>query len=187
MRAAREVFSEQGYDAATFQAIAVRSDLTRPAINHYFASKKLLYQEVVAQTNAHLMATGVERARAETTLLARLETFISAAVQADTKDRAVAAFVVTSVLESQRHPDLRDGADDALEGSRDFVTWAVEDAIASGELSAVSDVPALVEMLLAVLWGVGFYAGFVGGQEQIQRIIAQLRLLLGQQLWRLRS
>ncbi len=52
MRAAREVFSELGYDAATFQAIAIRADLTRPAINHYFASKRLLYQEVVDQTNA---------------------------------------------------------------------------------------------------------------------------------------
>ena len=42
MRAAREVFSELGYDAATFQAIAIRADLTRPAINHYFASKRVL-------------------------------------------------------------------------------------------------------------------------------------------------
>jgi len=33
VRAAREVFSELGYDAATFQAIAIRADLTRPAIN----------------------------------------------------------------------------------------------------------------------------------------------------------
>ena len=40
LRAAREVFSELGYDAATFQAIAIRADLTRPAINHYFASKR---------------------------------------------------------------------------------------------------------------------------------------------------
>ena len=30
LRAAREVFSERGYDAATFQAIAIRADLTRP-------------------------------------------------------------------------------------------------------------------------------------------------------------
>ena len=54
IRAAREVFSELGYDAATFQAIAVRADLTRPAINHYFASKRVLWGEVVGQTNAKL-------------------------------------------------------------------------------------------------------------------------------------
>src|ERR1700694_2323766 len=52
VRAAREVFSELSYDAATFQAIAIRADLTRPAINHYFSSKRVLYREVGAQTDA---------------------------------------------------------------------------------------------------------------------------------------
>ena len=51
LRAARLVFSERGYDGATFQAIAVRADLTRPAINHYFPSKRMLYREVVDETN----------------------------------------------------------------------------------------------------------------------------------------
>ena len=54
--AAREVFSERGYDGATFQAIAVRADLTSPAINHYFASKRGLYREVVDQTNELVVA-----------------------------------------------------------------------------------------------------------------------------------
>ena len=58
MRAAREVFSELGYDAATFQAIAIRADLTRPAINHYFASKRVLWAEVVEQTNASIVSAG---------------------------------------------------------------------------------------------------------------------------------
>lgn len=187
LRAAREVFSELGYDAATFQAIAVRSDLTRPAINHYFASKKLLYNEVVAQTTALVMATGIERAKAADTLVGRLEAFISAAVHADSGDRTAAAFLVTSVLESRRHPDLHDGPDDALDNSRQFVTWAVNDAIDSGELSATTDVPALIEMLVAVLWGMGFYAGFVGGHDQLERITAQLKLLLEQRLWQLDS
>ena len=66
MRAAREVFSELGYDAATFQAIAIRADLTRPAINHYFASKRLLYREVVEQTNAMVVAAGMARAQGQT-------------------------------------------------------------------------------------------------------------------------
>ena len=49
LRAAREVFSERGYDGATFQAIAVRADLTRPAINHYFANKRVLYWQVLEE------------------------------------------------------------------------------------------------------------------------------------------
>lgn len=187
MHTAREVFSELGYDAATFQAIAVRSDLTRPAINHYFASKKILYRAVVEQTNALVVTAGAERARSATTLVGRLEAFISAAVDADSNDRAAAAFLVTAVLEAQRHPELRDSENDSLESSRRFVNWAVTEAIDSGELSTVTDVAAVVEMLVAVLWGMGFYAGFVGGHDELERITAQLTLLLEHRLWELRS
>jgi AcrR family transcriptional regulator len=181
--AAREVFSELGYDAATFQAIAIRADLTRPAINHYFSSKRVLYQEVVERTNAMVVTAGAERAQGAKTLVDRLQAYISAAVQADEKDRSAAAFLVTAVLESQRHPDLSQGQNDSLENSRIFVTWAVNEAIESGELTTRTDVKSLVEMLVAVLWGMGFYAGFVGGHDELDSITDQLRLLLKQELW----
>jgi AcrR family transcriptional regulator len=183
LRSAREVFSELGYDAATFQAIAIRADLTRPAINHYFPSKRILYQEVVSRTNTVVVTAGAERAQGATTLVERLEAFIAAAVQADEKDRSAAAFLVTSVLESQRHPELNDSPNDSLENSRQFVRWAVTEAITSGELTTDTDVGSLVEMLLAVLWGMGFYAGFVGEHDQLERITDQLKLLLQQRLW----
>ncbi len=67
------------------------------------------------------------------------------------------------------------------------MTWAVTEAINSGELSNATDVPSVVEMLVAVLWGMGFYAGFVGGHDQLERITEQLKLLLEQRLWELRS
>ena len=184
--AAREVFSELGYDAATFQAIAIRADLTRPAINHYFPSKRALYREVVDQTNALVVAVGARRAQQATSLVDRLAAFLSAAVQADSKDRSAAAFLVTAVLESQRHPDLREAQNDSLENSRLFVTWAVNEALESGELATDTDVRSLVEMLVALLWGMGFYAGFVGTHEELDRITDQLKLLLEQRLWTLR-
>ena len=39
LQAALKVFAEFGYEAATFQAIAVEIGLTRPAINNYFSNK----------------------------------------------------------------------------------------------------------------------------------------------------
>jgi AcrR family transcriptional regulator len=185
--AAREVFSELGYDAATFQAIAIRADLTRPAINHYFASKRVLYQEVVERTNAIVAAAGAERAQGTKTLVDRLQAYISAAVQVDEKDRSAAAFLVTAVLESQRHPDLSQSQNDSLENSRIFVAWAVNEAIESGELTTRTDVKSLVEMLVAVLWGMGFYAGFVGGHDELHSVTDQLRLLLKQELWTIKD
>lgn len=185
VKAAREVFSELGYDAATFQAIAIRADLTRPAINHYFASKRVLYRDVVEKTNELIVAAGMEKAQGETALLKRLSAFFSAAMQADSRDRSAAAFLVTSVLESQRHPELSRDEHNSLKTSRAFVTWAVTDAIERGELTTDTDVPTIVEMLVAVLWGMGFYAGYVGGHDELGAIVDTLERLLANKLWTL--
>lgn len=185
VRAAREVFSELGYDAATFQAIAIRADLTRPAINHYFASKRVLYGEVVEKTNELVVAAGMAKAQGQTSLLKRLSAFFAAAMQADSRDRSAAAFLVTSVLESQRHPELSRDEHNSLKTSRAFVNWAVTDAIQRGELTTDTDVPTLVEMLIAVMWGMGFYAGYVGGQDELRNIVEKLELLLANKLWTL--
>lgn len=187
IQAAREVFSELGYDAATFQAIAIRADLTRPAINHYFASKRVLWSEVVEQTNAQVVSAGQARARSETTLLNRLSAFFSAAMQADTEDRSAAAFLVTSVLESQRHPELAGDDHDSLKHSRHFIQWAVNEAIERGELTTDTDVSYLVEMLVAVMWGMGFYAGFVGNHEELSAVVDKFELLMANKLWNLQT
>ncbi|OBB48630.1 TetR/AcrR family transcriptional regulator [Mycobacterium sp. 852002-51961_SCH5331710] len=185
--AAREVFSELGYDAATFQAIAIRADLTRPAINHYFSNKQVLWREVVQQTNAAIVSAGRARAEDETNLLARLSAYFTAAMQAESEDRSAAAFLVTSVLEAQRHPELADEEHDSLRHSREFVAWAVNEAIQRGELTTDTEVESLVEMLVAVMWGMGFYAGFVGSHDELKAVVRQFELLMSNNLWRLQS
>src|SRR3954468_624509 len=185
VRAAREVFSELGYDAATFQAIAVRADLTRPAINHYFASKRVLYGEGVDKTNEMVGAAGMAKAEGGALLLERVTALFLAARQAESRDRSAAAFLVTSVLESQRHPELSRDEHNSLKTSRAFVTWVVTDAIERGELTTDTDVATLVEMLIAVMWGMGFYAGYVGGHDELTTIVEKLELLLANKLWKI--
>jgi AcrR family transcriptional regulator len=173
-----------GYDAATFEAIAARADLTRPAINHYFHSKRVLYREVVDQTHAMVMQASVERALQETTLLGQIGAFMGAVLEADA-DRSAAAFMVTAVLESHRHPDLCEPEQDLVTKTRTFIAWTVNEAIAKGELDANTDVPSLVDMLLALLWGMGFYAGFAGSHESLEAAVEQLRRLFLGELWTL--
>jgi AcrR family transcriptional regulator len=184
VQAARLVFSERGYDGATFQAIAARADLTRPAINHYFPSKRALYREVLQQTNELVINSGIRRAERETTLMARLTTFISVAVLADSDNPSASAFLVTGVLESQRHPELSRIENDSVTISREFLTSSVNDAIERGEVAADVDAAALVETLLAVLCGVGFYAGYVRSRDEMLAISEVLRQLLEGALWR---
>jgi TetR/AcrR family transcriptional repressor of uid operon len=184
VRAARQVFSERGYEGATFQAIAERADLTRPAINHYFSSKRVLYREVVDRTNELVVAAGIDRARSATTLLGRIAAFMTVAMEADIENPSTAAFLATAVLESQRHPELSRAENDAVRLSREFLIWAVTDAIERGEVAPGIDVAAMAETLLVVLCGVGFYAGFVGSYQEMEAITESLGQLLSGALWR---
>lgn len=184
LHAARQVFSERGYDGATFQEIAVRADLTRPAINHYFTNKRVLYQEVVEQTHELVIVAGIERARREPTLMGRLAVVVDFAMEADAQYPASTAFLATTVLESQRHPELSRTENDAVRATREFLVWAVNDAIERGELAADVDVSSLAETLLVVLCGVGFYIGFVGSYQRMATITDSFQQLLAGTLWR---
>ena len=145
----------------------------------------MLWSEVVEQTNALIVSAGMERAQNQTSLLGRLSAFFSVVMQADSEDRSAAAFLVTSVLESQRHPELRSEEHDSLRVSREFMSWAVDDAIKRGELTIDTDVNLLVEMLVAVMWGMGFYAGFVGNHEELGSVVHKFELLMANKLWHL--
>ena len=179
LRAARQVFSQRGYEGATFQEIALCADLTRPAINHYFPTKRALYREVVDRTNELVVLSGIARARGEATLRARIATFVTVAVEANSRYPSAAAFLATDVLESQRYPELNGVGNDAVRTSREFLTWAVNEAIERGELSAGIDAALLAETLVVVLCGLVFYAGFVGSYQEVDSVAESLLQLLG--------
>src|SRR6185295_17536693 len=123
------------------------------------------------QTNAMVVSAGMSRAQGEPSLLGRLSAFFAVAMQTDSEDRSAAAFLVTSVLESQRHPELAGEEHDSLRTSREFIAWAVNDAIENGELTTETNVAELVEMLVAMMWGMGFYAGFVGNHQELSAVV----------------
>ncbi|WP_083185315.1 TetR/AcrR family transcriptional regulator [Mycobacterium malmoense] len=178
MQAARLVFSERGYDGATFQAIAARADLTRPAINHYFPSKRVLYREVLEQTNQAVIGTGIEEAERESTLPAQLAAFISVAVRANSDNPAGSALIITGVLESQRHPEWNTTENESVRIVREFLVRGVDAAIGRGEVAADIDASALVEALLVLMCGVGLYAGFVQSPDDLLSITGMMRRLL---------
>ncbi|OJZ70299.1 TetR family transcriptional regulator [Mycobacterium paraffinicum] len=178
MQAARLVFSERGYDGATFQAIAARADLTRPAINHYFSSKRVLYRELLEQTNEAIIGTGIKEAEREATLVGQLTAFISAAVRANSENPAGSALIISGVLESQRHPEWNKTENDSVRMCREFLVRVVNAAMERGEVPDDVDVPALIEALVVLMCGVGLYAGFVQGPDALLSITGMMRRLL---------
>lgn len=172
------MFSERGYDGATFQAIAARADLTRPAINHYFSSKRALYREVLDETNKFVIGAGIEQAEKETTLPAQLTAFISEATKANAENPAGSAFLISGVLESQRHPELAGTENNSVLMSREFLTRIVNEAIERGEILSDFDASALVEAQLVLICGVGLYARYIQSPEAIMALTGVLRQLL---------
>lgn len=182
--AASGVFGEFGYHATTFQAVAARAHLTRPAINHYFANKQLLYQAVLTR-NESILEHAVALARTETGLIARLASVIYAFAQLGEEDRTAASFAVTAVLDAQRDPELQLLVGDLQGPTREFLTESLTEAIASGELVTAATVADLTETLLAVLWGIGFYIAALGDHDESAAVIACIQALLGNRLWQL--
>lgn len=149
--------------------------MTRPAINHYFANKFVLYQEVVEQSIGVIASQLAERAQ-PTTLVGRMRALMEAAMPAS--DRVRAAFFVTAMIDSQRHPEWNAPRSDFLQFTSDFIHGVVADAISKGELSSDVDAEALADMLLALCWGVVCYTGFVSTAERQPAITELLERLL---------
>lgn len=178
IQAARLVFSERGYDGATFRAIAARAELTRPAINHYFSSKRVLYRDVMDDTNEAVIGTGIKQAEDEITLAARLAAFLSAAGKANSENPAAVPFLIRGVLEAQRHPDWIGAGNDSVRIAHGFLTRVVNDAIGRGEALVDIDASTLVEALLVVVCGMGLYAGYVDSYKQMPAVIDIVRQFL---------
>jgi AcrR family transcriptional regulator len=170
LAASRQVIIERGYQAATFQAIALAAGLSRPTLHYYFTSREEIYQALVAESGAAL-ADCIAVARQRDTLIEQFSALFAAMHEADLVDRSQVAFLVSSRLESTRNAELRGYA--GLELS-DFLKDLVGEAKERGELPEHVAVEPVVELLRAMLWGVGFYAGFVDDAVDVRLITQQL-------------
>ena len=178
LNAAREVISERGYEGANFQAIAARANLSRPTMHYYFHTREEIYDCLMREAHA-VVADCITEANREETLLKQLSVFLAAAHRADPKDRSMARFIVSSHLECERHPQLKQCGSPVVTAMRGFYESAVTGAVERRELPAETDVAMVVELLVAMVWGIEFYAGFLDIENNIASIAKQLARLLG--------
>ena len=179
LAASRQVINERGYQAATFQAIAQAAGLSRPTLHYYFASRGEIYRSLVAEAGV-VLTDCIAAARRHDTLAEQFSAFIVAMHQVDSIDRSQVAFLVSARLECSRNPELS-----AYEGLQlsDFLTKLVGSARNRGELPEGSAIEPVVEMLRAMLWGVGFYAGFIEDAADMHLIVKEFSRLFSHGLF----
>lgn len=183
LHAAREVFSEMGYESATFKDIAERAEVTRTNVNHYFGNKEELYRTLFEATRDGVVAVGLAEAEAESDFFERLASFLREAVQVDSADRTYARFIASSLFDSFRNPEFRDRGQGQLDDVRRFIADSINAAVAEGQLRADIDVEAVTEMLVAVMWGMSMYAGFIGTHDQLESVVDHFVRLVAGTLW----
>lgn len=179
LRAARAVINERGYEAATFQAIAQRAGFSRPTMHYYFHTKEQIYDSLQQEAYS-VVSDCIAQARRQNTLLKQLATFVSAAQRTDVADGSMMRFIIASRWELHRNPALRGSSSPAAEAVGAFYASMVDDAVRRGELPADVDAQAVANMLFAMFWGIGFFAGFVHEPHDVRGIAKQLqRLFIG--------
>lgn len=177
LQAARKVFAECGYEAATFQAIAVEIGLTRPAINNYFPSKSALYAEVVERAG-DAVQRAARRASAMPDLAGQMVAFLRQTARGDGVEPALAGFLVQSAIEA---PNLSHaGAGAVSRPVERFVADAVDAAVRRGELRPETDTAAVADALTGLLWGAAFQMsrGLHPDGPRTERLLGQLEWLL---------
>jgi len=177
LRAAREVITERGYEAANFQAIASRAGLSRPTMHYYFHTREDIHECLVSEAYS-IVADCIAQAKREDTLLTQLSTFVAATHGSELADRSMLQFVITARLEFHRSPSLRGSPGPVVSAIQEFYGSMVEDAIARGEIPEDTDPAAVVNMLLAMFLGMGFYAGFLVDSNNMPVIAKQLHQLM---------
>jgi len=170
LRAARTVINERGYQAATFQAIAVTAELSRPTLHYYFASREEIFDALLADASG-VMADCIAVAQRHDHLADQLTALVTAIQDVESRDPSTIAFLVSAQLEAGRNPELRltERAD-----VRSYLSTIVSAAVDRGELAANVSVKSVVDLLHSMLWGMGFYAGFVQDATSMAEITKQL-------------
>ena len=177
LRAAREVISERGYEAANFQVIASRAGLSRPTMHYYFHTREEIYDCLVAEAHS-IVADCIAQAKREDTLLNQLAAFATAAHRSGVTDKSMLRFSIDARMEYHRSPTLRDNPGPVVSAVHAFYASMVDEAVARGEIPADTDAAAVVNMLVAMFLGMGFYAAFIVDQSDMSMIAKQLQRLM---------
>jgi len=164
------MIAERGYPAMTFQGLATESGFSRTTLHYHFSSLDAIYQTLMTEASTVALRC-IALASLESTLPDQLTAYVTEFGRTGLNDRAMVALLVSSRLTSSRTPAP---TDDPGREVRAFLTRAVTDAIDRGELSSDAEVTIMVDLLYAILWGIGFYAGFTDDADHLESITRQM-------------
>lgn len=174
LRAARVVFAERGYAAATTREILSLAGTSSPTLHHHFGSKSGLYLAVLGEVTEEILSYFEQALEGRTAFLDRFDAIMDASVEIAVHDQAVSRIVFAAPIEARRHPELiATGARTAHFGvfiedmCRTSTGLAVEPAVAA-------------KAVMTIIYGLGRSAMTLGPDKYREFVDAARVLVHGQ-------
>jgi AcrR family transcriptional regulator len=171
LSAAREVFAERGYAAATTRDILARSGTTPPTLAHHFGSKAGLYLAVLHEVMEEIVQAFRDATAAHEMFIDRVDAILDASVAVNRHDPAISRLVFAAPMEVRQHPDLAPGSERV--GN---LAAFIEDMCRTSQGLTVNPKVA-TQAVMTVLYGLGRSAMTLD-QRQYESVVAAVRSLV---------
>jgi AcrR family transcriptional regulator len=175
LAAALELLRERGMPGLTMSALAVRAGMSRPTLYHYFPDVDAVLVAWVGREIDRSVAALVERARATTDPLERLELLVA---------DQVATFASQGHRLSAEHfeseagsPVLRRTVEEGMAPLRELMTTTIAEGVRTGRLDLDIDPGAAADLLLGLLGATRrlLVAGRMGAEDASSVVMGLLR------------
>ncbi len=170
-----------GFDALSLAAVAESAGVTRPTISYHFQSKTMLYKAVLAQVYNEIGRTvsAIEFSAHGQRIDSQFSEFVTRILNPDGA-WSVAAFLPSLVMDCSRHPEVVDEGVAILAQVRAFLGSSMTAVKPGRGDDQDTELPTAVEARVALVLGLGVYAGFVGTDVQAQRVFEYWLTVLDQ-------
>ena len=130
LAAAREVFTAEGYRAATVDGIAAAAGFTKGAFYRHFPSKAAAYAAVMEEAAGHAWRVGTSRVTGAATVTEAVSEYIDLVVTIYRRAPFRIGTQLEALVEAEHDPQMRASSARAFESSRIRLTRALEQAAA---------------------------------------------------------
>lgn len=160
--AARKVFAERGFTAATVSELAEAAALAPSAVYHYFGGKAELYEAVFDATADAIWTDIAAASRTHDTLLANIEQLLGSTLQLGAERPDHSNFLALVPTEARLHPEFTHLLDRRSKYQDATFSALARLGIATGELTGFGEWEA-TEIIRSTIMGWFFERHFRGG------------------------
>ncbi len=173
LRAAREVFAEKGYAAASTAEIVSRAGVSAPVLYHHFVNKAGVFSAATAAVYDDVVSVLEAAVAGRTSFADCLDAILTTSVQMHERDPSMAAFIVSTPEIAQDHDELADlqtefGRTEAL-----YTRIVAE----TGGISGVRPIES-VRVLRMVVWGMTRLSASLPDADEFAAAVAAYRAVL---------